>query len=746
MHTYLKKPESQPRLRREGRKTSAPGMTKPLSVPQYCLSEPCIQRKVYIGEDEAQYEDVLGAVVQWCQSSQIVLVSEKVASMMGKFLKMDRLTHDEGELTGVYYFDSMESLLDKIAMEYTSCKVNVGNVGQGDASLLSVRRRDVMIDLGQRSDSVRTAFAQKQVFDRSDASLGALQNRKYQNEAVAGFIEHLGELMDRLDAQIAGCEADERDRVYMTGIVQGYLGVLKEQQSKVQGMAQSAGGLDGAAWLECIRSIGSVHRHFCSNISRYRIKSKGLFSLMWEFSKEYNDFLARHITFADIQAGKNLPLLIEMTRECIAMSQWRVSILWAKDSDSSEYSTDLSSDESSEWSKPEGEETDAAVSLLMDAIGQLGMGEIVTAEQILIYLKGESMYGNLKRWVEENIVTCTDGVIKAVFEILLQQDPGRFVTFTQNEAIKEWMMGYRQNRRGMFASGKKRLCEQGDAWEQGMPVVITHKHEDHTGGRSGLEGRSCVLAADQYSLQENPRCVIENLNEYGLEPVRAGWLDEGAADPNATSLMTYYDRTAYGYQFRVYFLGDSPIARLTAAAFPEPLAVHVLVFPHHGSVTANGSDMPPNLFGTERTYGIISAGAGSSYLLPSCEALLDNRRRGLAAPDGTRITFPTSDGNKVVILRSTMNIGYEGEAVEPVPGYVVFASDSRRGSFYTKAWFRAGSNLAPGTQHAQAEALVIEEQGRKEEQRRQNKKKGQCQSHAETRLPWGEQEYSPGGW
>lgn len=77
MHTYLKKPESQPQLRREGRKSSAPGMTKPLSVPQYCLSEPCIQRKVYIGEDEAQYEDVLGAVVQWCQSSQAVIASEK---------------------------------------------------------------------------------------------------------------------------------------------------------------------------------------------------------------------------------------------------------------------------------------------------------------------------------------------------------------------------------------------------------------------------------------------------------------------------------------------------------------------------------------------------------------------------------------------------------------------------------------------------------------------------------------------
>lgn len=239
-------------------------------------------------------------------------------------------------------------------------------------------------------------------------------------------------------------------------------------------------------------------------------------------------------------------------------------------------------------------------------------------------------------------------------------------------------------------------------------VIITHNHADH---HAGLNSNR-ILVMGLKKLAEQPNSYIPKLSEIGLNIVD-GALDlpkknEGKHDENYNSLMLYYDKG----DCRIFFLGDSPLENLQSVRLPKQKKYHVLIFPHHGSVTANTKDMPIELFGLEKTFGIVSAGAGNKYGLPSNPNLSREKQyndgsalRGLPIQDGTCIPVreflqkekkennPNMRG--LIYVRSTMNMGFwlDDEEDSRAPGYVVvdISDDGKSVVFYTKTWLTAES-------------------------------------------------------
>ncbi|MDE7323562.1 MAG: hypothetical protein K2N73_12770 [Lachnospiraceae bacterium] len=663
MMTYLKKPEPKSNI------------LKKSTTPKPRLSEPCIQRKVYIGESEARYEDVLESVVNWCSEKNNGNIG-KVERMMEKFIKMDRLTHDDGTAVGVYYFDSMESLLDKLAMTeqfFLYAKVNVGNVGEGDATLFQLAGSDMMVDLGRRACDVSTVFRHKKVHTIGKKYI--TNDVDTVSMSVFDFNQKLLELLVRFYADINKGECYKQ----LAQIVEQYIEKLNEPYDK------------GDNRLQCIERISEAHRWFCQNMQPF---------MCLNFSREYNSFFARRFTFTDIQDEKNLPLLILITQKFIDMCHCCITERPRK----IPFSYDKRIRKKIVIIKEENTEEKEKVSqLLQNIITELGIAGI-TSEHIQSFLSGKD-----NSWLtrfSEDVVNNVDKVMEIFMQIAFSYNSSNeIVAFLQQECVKNWMWQRKQRR--AKDSWTKRVT---DDWICEVPTIITHEHTDHMGGRSGLKQKKNILANSQYSLQDAPYDVIKRLQYFHFTPVSAQWIDD-ESDKNATSIMTYYDRVETDKRTRIYFLGDIPLKKLQSAEFPPPLEVHMLVFPHHGSKTSNGDDMPLELFGTVKTYGIVSSGAGHKDLLPSCEALCDDKC-GLAKKDGETITIHARGGvPKEVIMRSTMNIGYvDGSSKSRVPGYVVFADDGVRSSFYTKAWFPAeiaerGMD-SPSQQHYYADRLV----------------------------------------
>lgn len=681
MQTYLKKTESN---FRSGSKIPKPPVHAPCGTrfppaPRYCFSEPCIQRKVYIGNGEAQYEYVFEEVTKWCTEHKIpeCVVPFRIMRMMGKFLKMDNRIHGD-TVTGVYYFDSIESLIDRLAMGSPSIKVSTGNVGQGDATLLQSGIHELMVDLGPQAKSVPTAFWHKKI-------RGAYGKCQADGEAEKMTVfEFKNQLLELLGQFLEGVRQLEQDEKIQTG--------LPEKIEIYRQALCTAADRDGV--LQCIKCIAEAHSCFCRNA----VEINGMTChRMKELIGNYNSFFTRNITFTDAKEIHDFPLLMEITQQYMRMSSYMLRI---------ELEEDMLFDHRDlkppsvhrliEIAEMHPDSPD--VSLLLEKFERIGIIEI-TGDQIAEYIANQVRVENVSEWIRTRIITDDFETFNIAVDIMYKQCHDGFADFLKHH--KDLLLKYRI--KGSFPS---KYLWQAD-WTE-IPAVITHEHADHTGGKGGLKGR--ILAVSQYSLQNEPCSTSRRLARYGLTPVKAPWTDERERDPNATSLMVHYDLRGFsGGYCRVYFLGDSPIEKLQGSVFLPPLPVHVIIFPHHGSETANGDKMPPELFGTEITYGIVSSGAGHKYLLPSCQALLDHDTRGLAAKDGASITLRANDGTeKKVIMRSTMNIGYAA-GTSRVPGYVVFAANMERSSFYTKAWFPAPGDVAgPEQQHGYAEGFVHE--------------------------------------
>lgn len=239
-------------------------------------------------------------------------------------------------------------------------------------------------------------------------------------------------------------------------------------------------------------------------------------------------------------------------------------------------------------------------------------------------------------------------------------------------------------------------------------VIITHNHADH---HAGLNANR-ILIMGLRELAEKPDLYIPKLSKIGLNIVDGSLglpeKNKKNHDENYNSLMLYYDKE----DCRIFFLGDSPLQNLLSVRLPEQKKYHVLIFPHHGSVTANSEDMPVELFGLEKTFGIVSAGAGNKYGLPSNPNLSKDKQydngdilRGLPIQDGTCIpvrTFLKKEKAQydpkmrgLIYVRSTMNMGFwlDDEEDSRAPGYVVvdISDDGKSVVFYTKTWLTAES-------------------------------------------------------
>lgn len=271
-------------------------------------------------------------------------------------------------------------------------------------------------------------------------------------------------------------------------------------------------------------------------------------------------------------------------------------------------------------------------------------------------------------------------------------------------------------------------------------VIITHGHTDH-GADVCTQQHKVMGLEDLTHKQAFCNALFRKL---GLNIVK-GSLDlpkknEGNSDKNYDSLMLYYDKG----DCRIFFLGDSPLENLQSVVFPEQKKYHVLIFPHHGSVTANTEDMPVELFGLEKTFGIVSAGAGNKHGLPSNPNLSMGKYydddgtelRGLPIPDGKRISVmdflqkeemnenPGMQGD--IIVRSTMNMGFwkDNDESSRAPGYVVvdISDDGKKAVFYTKLWtLKDSSPIYSKDRHQQATNMAVATADRRHEKMVGNK-------------------------
>lgn len=712
----------------------------------------CVQRRVYIGEDQdpTTYNKFLDNLAVYCykhhREKEKVLITTRLKQIMQDAYDMIYDHVDECNFKSdhfpIYHFDSYEDFIKKLLLKHRSGrnKVIVGNVGQGESIMLEQPQGEVIIDMG-KTGTAETAFRLKNMRKKNKDWISDEAETIDWRE----YMLKLNKIYPKYCAYRKLIFLNSECRDFASTLEEGLFAIDSVYYNEVSPKSKydlSVDEINEGFWnwkpnndevlLDDIRRFYTYQQAFCKYIVKlshnYLENSETILDkLISESPEEFG-----YILFSDFEKADEDFILPPHPSE-ISNASESTNASKFPDIALTEEECNFILDVMNEFVKKKPTENASTKNKIVAPKRNIAL------ETAFELLKSE-LTGFFERYrmktdsfaAVEFMKLHSWSLYNKAFSIANNKITEDFLWNTRAEEDELWEEicenGSEDDiRNHLYLSYSKHSfsCKSrngSQCWTHKALVnlrpIITHDHDDHNGGLS----REQVLVLGAQDLSERYDEIKDELQKRGLniihkkpekkilpfsffrkKPAEGQAAKKVTSDKNFDSLMLYHDCG----DCRIYFLGDSPLENLIKAQLPPQLSHHVLCFPHHGSVTANGNNTPIRLMGQKKTFGIVSASAGNKYGLPSYQSLTDavkfeNNKEYTGRPkrDGTCMTvaeYLKNDSQKVsqqnqglVVVRYTMNLG-ELNTINDNTGLssydvVDISADGKEVVFYSKKW------------------------------------------------------------